>query len=99
MGMRSIVGHSTHIEAGSSSGAFYLVQSLIMVSVGLPLSYLLAVIGQFSGMGSLQSWKMVPSALGIGLGIAAYMSMMAIVNSVTVAHALYYLILSFHRVI
>ena len=44
--------------AAEYKGAFFLAHAIIMVSVGLPLSYLLTVIGQFSGSGVLQGvWK------------------------------------------
>ena len=69
------------------------------MSVGLPLSYLLALIGQFSSLGTVQAYKMVPGALGIGIGLSLIMLLIAVVKSVTVAHAIYHLILAFHRVI
>ena len=42
------------LTSGEYKGAFFLAHAIIMVSVGLPLSYLLSVIGQFSGSGVLQ---------------------------------------------
>jgi len=80
-------------------GAFFFAHTTIVVGFGLPLYYLLSVIGQFSSLGTLGAWKLVPASRGIGLGIAASMAIMAVLNSVTVAHAIYYLILAFHRVI
>ncbi len=58
MGMRPIVtmgvGEGPSHTSGEHKGAFFLAHAIIMVSVGLPLSYLLSVIGQFSGSGVLQ---------------------------------------------
>merc|ERR1711962_149098 len=96
MGMRPIVtieaGKGPQHTAGEYKGAFFLAHAIIMVSVGLPLSYLLSVIGQFSGSGVLQVWKMVPAARGIGLAVVVTMLINAVLNGVTVAYALYYLI-------
>ena len=93
--MRPIVQQTT----SKSSLAFFLVHMLIMVCVGLPLSYLLSVIGQFSGQGTLQVWKMVPAAWGIGLAVLLTMLIMAVVNGVTCCYALYYFIFPLQSVI
>lgn len=86
LGMRPIV------EAESPSGAFFVAHAVLMVGVGLPLSYLLSVIAQFSGGGCLQVWKMVPAAWGIGLAVLVTMLINAAINAVTVAYAFYYFI-------
>ena len=39
-----------------------------------------------------QVWKMVPAARGIGLAVVVTMLINAVLNGVTVAYALYYLI-------
>ena len=70
-------------------GAFFWIHALLMTSFALPLSYLLAIIGQFSGMGSLQVWKMVPASWGIGLAYVVSMYVMSLVGGTTVANALY----------
>ena len=82
-----------------SQGSFFLVYAIVTMSIGLPLSYLLSVIGQISSMGCVQAWKMVPITKGIGIGLALMMLGIAVVKAVTVAYAIYYLILAFHRVI
>ena len=87
LGMRPIV------EAEESrGGAFFVAHAIMMVAVGLPLSYLLSVIAQFSGGGCLQVWKMVPAAWGIGLAVVVTMLINATINAVTVAYAFYYFI-------
>ena len=60
-----------------------------MTSFALPLSYLLAIMGQFSGMGSLQVWKMVPASWGMGLAYVLIMYVMSLAHGTTVAYALY----------
>ena len=70
-------------------GAFFWIHALLMTSWALPLSYLLAIIGQFSGMGSLQVWKMVPASWGIGLAYVVSMYVMSLVAATNVAYALY----------
>ena len=82
-----------------SQGSFFLVYAIVTMSIGLPLSYLLSVIGQISSMGCVQAWKMVPITKGIGIGLALMMQGIAVVKAVAVAYAIYYLILAFHRVI
>ena len=82
-----------------SQGSFFLVYAIVTMSIGLPLSYLLSVIGQISSMGCVQAWKMVPITKGIGIGLALMMHGIAVVKSVTLGYAIYYLILAFHRVI
>ena len=90
IGMQPIVSVVPDNYNRIEPGAFFLVHVLIMMLVGLPLSYLLSMIGQFSGLGTLQVWKMVPAAWGIGLAIVVTMVIMAVVNAVTVAYAFYY---------
>ena len=93
LGMRPIVTIEGPYDSSIQyKGAFFLAHAVIMVAVGLPLSYLLVVIGQFSGSGALQVWKMVPAARGIGLAVVVTMLINAVTNGVTVAYALYYLI-------
>ena len=96
MGMRPIVDEAAFI---SHSGAFFVAHSLIMLGVGLPLSYLLCVIGQFSGSGSLQVWKMVPAAKGIGLLLLVNMLIYSVINGVTIAYALYYAVFAIQSVL
>ena len=38
-------------------GAFFLAYSVLSLAIGLPLCYLLTMIGQFCGRGSLQGAK------------------------------------------
>ena len=83
----------------AAKGTFFLAYALTTMSIGLPLSYLLTLIGQFSSLGAVQAYKMVPSMLGIGIGLVLIMFLIAVAKSVTVAHAIYYLILAFQRVI
>ena len=70
-------------------GAFFWIHALVMTSFALPLSYLLAIMGQFSGMGSLQVWKMVPASWGMGLAYVLIMYVMSLAHGTTVAYALY----------
>ena len=83
----------------AAKGTFFLAYAVTTMSIGLPLSYLLTLIGQFSSLGAVQAYKMVPSMLGIGIGLVLIMFLIAVAKSVTVAHAIYYLILAFQRVI
>ena len=80
---------SSEATSKDTAGAFFLIHALIMTSFALPLFYLLAIIGQFSGMGSLQVWKMVPASWGIGLALVLTMFIHSLVNGATVAYALY----------
>lgn len=81
----------------NGKGAFLIAHTVLTLGIALPLLYLLAAIGQFSGRGSLESWKMVPVARGIGTAMLTAMTMVAIHHSISIAHALYYVILSLHR--
>ena len=81
--------HIVTKETSKETGAFFWIHALIMTTFALPLSYLLAIIGQFSGMGSLQVWKMVPASWGIGLALVVTMFIQSLVNGATVAYALY----------
>ena len=96
LGFHFLLASQVQMEA---KGTFFLAYAVTTMSIGLPLSYLLTLIGQFSSLGAVQAYKMVPSMLGIGIGLVLIMFLIAVAKSVTVAHAIYYLILAFQRVI
>ncbi len=95
-GLSSLVGlpllpNQRNVEAGDVFIGGFLVIWLVLA----PLTYLLTVIGQYSGQGPLQSFKLVPVTFGVGIAITAFSAMTAILKSITVSRAASYFVLTF----
>jgi len=79
----------------NGGGAFFIPYVVMLVFVGMPIFMLELALGQFTSCGPLTCWKYAPIFQGIGVGMVAVSSMVAIYYNMIIAWTLYYLFASF----
>ncbi len=99
-GLHSLVTFPMTIVSGAphklySPGHGISASFMVLVFLVTPLVYVLSAIGQYSGRGPIQAFKMVPSAGGIGLAMFFMSVVAAITKSITASRALAYTVLTF----
>ncbi|KAK7078485.1 hypothetical protein SK128_001588, partial [Halocaridina rubra] len=83
----------------NGGGAFLIPYLIVLTFIGRPLYFLELVLGQFSSLGSVKVWKVVPAFKGVGFGqmigtwsvVTYYCSLMAL--------CVFYFIMSFQKVL
>ncbi len=78
----------------NGGGVFIIPYLTCVIILGIPLVYLEMIVGQFSSVGPLTSWKMIKLTKGIGLSINLINAVFCIYYTMIIAYALYYMVLS-----
>nr|KAG5687285.1 hypothetical protein BaRGS_001950 [Batillaria attramentaria] len=80
-------------------GAFLIPYLLSLLVCGLPLYFLEAAVGQFSGRSSVKVWAVCPLLIGAGIGMNVYSVILFWYYNTIMAWALYYIVASFQAVV
>jgi solute carrier family 6 amino acid transporter-like protein 5/7/9/14 len=84
--------YRTYQNGGAS---FLIPYVIVLVAAGIPMFFLEMAIGQFSSLGSITVWKMVPIMKGIGYAMVVIDFLVSIYYNMILAYTLYYLFASF----
>uniref|UniRef100_H2Z9J6 Transporter n=1 Tax=Ciona savignyi TaxID=51511 RepID=H2Z9J6_CIOSA len=83
----------------SGGGAFLIPYLIMLVFCGIPLFLIELGFGQFSGFGTVTSWRASPMFKGIGFGMMLVSFFVIIYYNVIIAYAFFYLFASFTSVL
>ncbi|XP_048247889.1 sodium- and chloride-dependent betaine transporter-like isoform X1 [Haliotis rufescens] len=78
----------------NGGGAFLIPFVTFLVITGLPMFYLEAALGQFSGKGAVQLWNFCPLLKGIGIGSIIQVAICLPYYNILLAWPIYYLVQS-----
>ncbi|CAH1785613.1 unnamed protein product [Owenia fusiformis] len=82
----------------TNGGAVFLIPYVIMlVFVGIPITFLELSIAQFSSSGPISVWRCVPLFKGIGVAISVAYAFLAIYYNMIMGWSIFYLFSSFTR--
>ncbi|XP_046570767.1 sodium- and chloride-dependent creatine transporter 1-like, partial [Haliotis rubra] len=78
----------------NGGGAFLIPFIIFLIITGLPMFYLEAALGQFSGKGAVQVWNFCPLLKGIGIGCIVQVAICLPYYNILLAWPIYYLVRS-----
>ncbi|XP_078267992.1 sodium- and chloride-dependent neutral and basic amino acid transporter B(0+)-like [Rhinoraja longicauda] len=79
----------------NGGGAFLIPYAIMMTFTGIPMVFLESALGQFSSLGPLEAWKVVPILQGLGIVSFSMAIIQATYYNAIIAYGLYYLFASF----
>ncbi|CAK9300373.1 unnamed protein product [Gordionus sp. m RMFG-2023] len=74
----------------NGGGAFLIPYFLMLLCVGIPLFFIEVTLGQFSSLGPIKLWRVVPLAQGIGYGMVFITSLVNLYYNVIITWIVYY---------
>ncbi|KAG8448336.1 hypothetical protein GDO86_015430 [Hymenochirus boettgeri] len=80
-------------------GAFLIPYTVMLALAGLPLFFLECSLGQFSSLGPVAVWRILPIFEGVGITMVLISTLVTIYYNVIIAYSLYYLFASFTSVL
>ncbi|XP_053547733.1 sodium- and chloride-dependent neutral and basic amino acid transporter B(0+) [Bombina bombina] len=83
----------------NGGGAFLIPYTIMLALAGLPLFFLECSLGQFSSLGPVAMWKVLPIFEGVGVTMVLISTLVTIYYNVIIAYSLYYLFASFASVL
>ncbi|MEE6496598.1 hypothetical protein FKM82_002431 [Ascaphus truei] len=83
----------------NGGGAFLIPYTIMLAFAGLPLFFLECSIGQFSSLGPVSVWRIVPIFQGVGITMVLITALVSIYYNVIIAYSLYYLFASFQSIL
>ncbi|XP_063793616.1 sodium- and chloride-dependent neutral and basic amino acid transporter B(0+)-like [Pseudophryne corroboree] len=83
----------------NGGGAFLIPYTLMLAFAGLPLFFLECSMGQFSSLGPISVWRVVPILQGVGITMVLITTFVSIYYNVIIAYSLYYMFASFQTVL
>ncbi|XP_053574735.1 sodium- and chloride-dependent neutral and basic amino acid transporter B(0+)-like [Bombina bombina] len=83
----------------NGGGAFLIPYTIMLAFAGLPLFFLECSMGQFSSLGPISVWNVVPILQGVGICMVMITTLVSIYYNVIIAYSLYYLFASFQSVL
>ncbi|KAM4696123.1 uncharacterized protein WCC33_014859 [Rhinophrynus dorsalis] len=83
----------------NGGGAFLIPYTIMLALAGLPLFFLECSMGQFSSLGPVSVWRVVPLLQGVGITMVLITTLVSIYYNVIIAYSLYYMFASFQRVL
>ncbi|KAG1654095.1 Sodium- and chloride-dependent glycine transporter 1 [Nymphon striatum] len=83
----------------SGGGAFLIPYVIFLVLCGMPLFMLELSFGQFASRGPITIWNICPLFKGLGYGMVIISGMVCIYYNIIITWILYYMFLSFNKVL
>ncbi|XP_056393937.1 sodium- and chloride-dependent neutral and basic amino acid transporter B(0+)-like isoform X2 [Hyla sarda] len=83
----------------NGGGAFLIPYTIMLAFSGLPTFFLECSMGQFSSLGPVSVWRVVPILQGVGILMVLISTMVSIYYNVIIAYSLYYMFASFQSVL
>ncbi|CAF1412175.1 unnamed protein product [Adineta steineri] len=83
----------------NGGGAFLIPYMIFLCLIGIPMLYLELFLGQFYRCGNITLWgRIAPAMKGIGISSLLIVTAVTLFYTTIIAHALFYLISSFHEI-
>nr|XP_005899401.1 PREDICTED: sodium- and chloride-dependent neutral and basic amino acid transporter B(0+) [Bos mutus] len=86
-----------YLTYNNGGGAFLIPYVIMLALAGLPLFFLECSMGQFSSLGPVAVWRLLPLFQGVGITMVLISLFVTIYYNVIIAYSLYYLFASFQR--